>query len=601
MLLYSYYDNDTGIRITESIEYKEEEIEKSRKKFKGLKDEGIIISGNFEDSKWILSNEIHTTTLNFEFDEILYNKEAKERNMYTYKQFVNSVKSYAVLNIQKKSIQTTRQYLHVLKKYAIATNYFNEKKSKNGLDALGPLEHFAGILHYIEGYLQYTNFDGTEYYISLLDELIDEGLALARITSGDNKRRSLSDFQSMMLFDRIIDDFWKRVNNNSNKELKELYFPLYLWWKITNIIPLRLTEFCVTPYDCIEESSDGKFYIYLRRTSLKGNKKGRRRYVSYKLDEDYNIYKYVISKEIADSIKEYQEITKENRRDYNRLICYVSFVKRAYHYGDKLDSNSPLLDRKFTRESLQHLRNRFLTRIVQNEYNYEILESDKFIEERTVGIEDNETVIVEFKPLKDSQISAFRLGDIRHYAMINLVLSDVSPILIRELVDHEDINTSFHYFGNTSELVKCMSYIKYKEICKKEYDRVGKNKDNITIERILNQLEYSESIEIDNGRCISKYFISGQLNDCIPNDGECENCDFFIQEKAIGKETQKLKLKIIESRIDKEAELIANLLSSYKNTPKINKDLIQNTLKLQNSIKLYCDESAKNGGIIWDN
>ena len=601
MLLYSYYDSDTGIRITESIEYKEEEIEKSRKKFKELKDEGIIISGNFEDSKWLLTNEVHTTTLNIEFDEILYNKEAKKRNMYTYKQFVNSVKSYAVLNIKKKSMGTTRQYLHLFKKYTIATNYFNEKKSKNGLDTLGPMERFAPILQYTQGYLQYTNFDGTEYYISLLDELIDEALALARITSGDDKRRSLSDFQSMMLFDRIIEDFWKRINNNSNKELKEFYFPLYLWWKITNIIPLRLTEFCVTPYDCIEESSNGKFYIYLRRTALKGNKKGQRRYVSYKLDEDYKIYKYVITKEIADLIKEYQEITKGNRTDYNRLICYITYIKRAQPYGDKIDSNSPLLDRNFSRESLQHLRDRFLTRIVQDEYNYEILESDKFIEERTVGIEDNETVIVEFKPLKDSQISAFRLGDIRHYAMINLVLSDVSPILIRELVDHEDINTSFHYFGNTSELVKCMSYIKYKEICKKEYDRVGKNKDNITIERILNQLEYSESIEIDNGRCISKYFISGQLNDCIPNDGECENCDFFIQEKTIDKETQKLKLKIIESRIDKEADLIANLLSSYKNTPKINKDLIQNTLRLQNSIKLYCDESVKNGGIIWGN
>ena len=601
MLLYSYYDSDTGIRITESIEYKEEEIEKSRKKFKELKDEGIIISGNFEDSKWLLTNEVHTTTLNFEFDEILYNKEAKKRNMYTYKQFVNSVKSYAVLNIKKKSMGTTRQYLHLFKKYTIATNYFNEKKSKNGLDTLGPMERFAPILQYTQGYLQYTNFDGTEYYISLLDELIDEALALARITSGDDKRRSLSDFQSMMLFDRIIEDFWKRINNNSNKELKEFYFPLYLWWKITNIIPLRLTEFCVTPYDCIEESSNGKFYIYLRRTALKGNKKGQRRYVSYKLDEDYKIYKYVITKEIADLIKEYQEITSENRKDYNRLICYVTYITRAHLYGDTLSNDSPLFNRNFLRDSLLHLRDRFLIKIVQDEYNYEILESDKFIEERTVGIEDNETVIVEFKPLKDSQISAFRLGDIRHYAMINLVLSDVSPILIRELVDHEDINTSFHYFGNTSELVKCMSYIKYKEICKKEYDRVGKNKDNITIERILNQLEYSESIEIDNGRCISKYFISGQLNDCIPNDGECENCDFFIQEKTIDKETQKLKLKIIESRIDKEADLIANLLSSYKNTPKINKDLIQNTLRLQNSIKLYCDESVKNGGIIWGN
>ena len=56
------------------------------------------------------------------------------------------------------------------------------------------MERFAPILQYTQGYLQYTNFDGTEYYISLLDELIDEALALARITSGDDKRRSLSDF-----------------------------------------------------------------------------------------------------------------------------------------------------------------------------------------------------------------------------------------------------------------------------------------------------------------------------------------------------------------------------------------------------------------------
>ena len=49
---------------------------------------------------------------------------------------------------------------------------------------------------------------------------------------------------------------------------QELYFPLYLWWKITNIIPLRLVEFCIIPYDCIKESADGKNYIYLRRSCL---------------------------------------------------------------------------------------------------------------------------------------------------------------------------------------------------------------------------------------------------------------------------------------------------------------------------------------------
>lgn len=602
MLLYSYYDSGTGIRTTESIEYSEEEIEKSKKKFEELKDKKIIISGNFEDAEWVLTNEVMKSTLNFEFDEILYNKEAKKRNMYSYKQFVNSVKSYVVLTIQRKALLTTRTYVNLFKKYIIATNYFNKEKSRNGLDSLGPIEYASGKIQYIEGYVQYTNFEGSEYYSSLLDELLDESLAIQNTESSSrfNNRRKLAEFQSIMLFDRIIEDFWKRVKNDSNKELKELYFPLYLWWKITNIIPLRLTEFCVTPYECIEESTDGKFYIYLRRTTLKGNKKGQKRYVSYKIDEDYKIYKYVITKEIADLIKEYQEITNKNRRDYNRLICYVTY--RLKVHSDKLSNDSQLLCGNFGRDSLLNLRDKFLTKIVQDEYNYEILNSDKFVDERIVGIEANKkTVMVEFKPLKDNQISAFRLGDIRHYAMINLVMNDISPILVRELVDHEDINTSFHYFGNTSELVKCMSYIKYKEICKKEYDRVGKNKDNVTAQRIFNQLEYNNSIEVDNGRCISKYFIAGQLNDCLPTDGECENCDFFIQEKAIDKETQKLKLKIIESKIDKEAELIADLLKSYKNTPQINKSLIQNTLKLQNSAKIYHDTVIKNGGVIWDN
>lgn len=83
-------------------------------------------------------------------------------------------------------------------------------------------------------------------------------------------------------------------------------------------------------------------------------------------------------------------------------------------------------------------------------------------------------------------------------------------------------------------------------------------------------------------------------------DGECENCDFFIQVKGIDKETQKSKLKMIELKIDRESELIAELFRSYKNTSKINKELIQNTLKLQNSIKIYCDKTVKNGGVIWE-
>ena len=114
MLLYSYYDSDTGIKTTESIEYSDEEIEKSKRKFKELKDNKIIF-GNFEDTEWVLTNEIIKSTINFEFDEVLYNKELKIRNMYTYKQFVNSVKSYVVLTIESKGLESLKPLVSYLK------------------------------------------------------------------------------------------------------------------------------------------------------------------------------------------------------------------------------------------------------------------------------------------------------------------------------------------------------------------------------------------------------------------------------------------------------------------------------------------------------
>lgn len=597
MLLYSYYDSDTGIKTTESIEYSDEEIEKSKRKFKELKDNKIIF-GNFEDTEWVLTNEIIKSTINFEFDEVLYNKELKIRNMYIYKQFVNSVKSYVVLTIESKGLESLKPLVSYLKKYILATNYFNKEKSKVGIECLGAIQGASQAIRYINGYVQYASFEGIEYYSSILDELLEYSLSLkSSEVSACNGRRNLSDFQSIMLFNKIIEEFWVRVNNESNTELKELYFPLYLWWKITNIIPLRLIEFCITPYDCIPESTDGKFYIHLRRSSLKGQKKGPK-HVSHKIDDDYSIHQYVVSEEIADLIKEYKEITSKNRKDYSRLLCHVTYRLRTHPKGDKLSSDSELFCGNFGRGTLKNLRNRFFTEIVQDEYNYEILNSNEFVYEAIEN--EKKTVVIEFKPLEDNQISIFKLGDIRHYAMINLVMNDISPILVRELVDHEDVNTSFHYFGNTSELVKCISYMKYKEICKKEYNRGEKNNRTITMDRIFNQLEYKQSVEVDNGRCISKYFIAGKLNDCVYVDGDCENCDFFIQENPIDKATQKIKLKMLESKIDREAKLIAELLSSYKNTPKTNKNLIQNTLKLQNSVKIYHDKSMKNGGIIWE-
>ena len=67
------------------------------------------------------------------------------------------------------------------------------------------------------------------------------------------------------------------------------------------ILPLRVTEFLVTPKECLIKKNE-KYYLIVRRTSLKGDTSVTER---YKIDKDYKKYMYEITLPIANSIMEY--------------------------------------------------------------------------------------------------------------------------------------------------------------------------------------------------------------------------------------------------------------------------------------------------------
>lgn len=584
MILHREYNHDTGFIVNNLIEYNEEITKNSKMLLEKFRKEDIL-EGDFNDVKWILNDEYELSVLNFNFDEVAYTKESKERNMYTFEQFVDSVKSYVLLTITQRTGSTTKMCIYNLRKYIHETKYFNEKESKN----LNINEFDITTLRYIEGYLKFVQFDGVEYYLDLIEEQAQYILTVLKNNNNDN-RRKLADFQSIFLFNKIIEDFWE--NHNSEKEQ---YYPLYIWWKIASILPLRLKEFCITPYDCTEVNGD-KYFLKLRRSKIKG-RSGVTKSMEHKIDLDYTLKKYIITEEIVNLINEYKEITKKHREDYNLLLCYSTFKS----YSTCSYKNKNFLNYTFRRENLHSLLEKFFVNVVQDIYGYELLSYEEFKNRRISSIDnENNSIELEFKPLGVNEITLFRPGDIRHYAMINMVLNDINPILVKELVDHEDINTTFHYFGNISELVKCMSYIKYKDICDNKPRVIDGGRLSVSSARIFNQLEATISVEVDNGYCTSKYFAKGELNHCITVDCECENCDFFIKEKPLSKQQIKQKLDILESNIQQEANLIQALLNSYNNTNRENRALTRNFLKLQGSIQLYCDESIKNGGALWE-
>ena len=86
------------------------------------------------------------------------------------------------------------------------------------------------------------------------------------------KSRDLPCYQSILLFDYIINDFIQRTNI----EEKARYYPVLIWWKISSVIPLRPGEVYQLPKNCIYEKN-GKCYIHIERVK---NKYKRKQYSS---------------------------------------------------------------------------------------------------------------------------------------------------------------------------------------------------------------------------------------------------------------------------------------------------------------------------------
>lgn len=599
MIVVNDNTNENGVVVTQLIEYDEESIQKAIRVFEKYKEKGVIRS-EFSDDEWLLVNSLERVHLEFDFDEILYIRESKSRAMYTFQQFVNSVKSFVVLTMSDTTIEGMRNNLLALKKFIKNTKFFNPSFSEQRLKNIGDALYILVQVNFLEKFLNYIMFEGTSQYIDLLEEDLK---VLREITVRKEKestlnRRSLVDLQSIFLFDKLLNEFW---SNESDINKKALYYPLFIWWKIANIIPIRVKEFLLTSYNCIIPKDNGLYEINLRRSLIKGGNSSKK--ITHTLD-DFEEFSYPVSSEIVRLIDEYKELSKPYRKDNILLFChntYIHYASVGMLAGFKLSLRQRLEneDIKFKPEALRCTVHRFYKDIILKEKGMKLIGHEQIHKSKNghlfhvvEGEKDD------FEPLKPNEISIISLGDIRHFAMINMVLNDISPTLVRDIVRHKDINTSYHYFGNIDEVVKCLSYLKYKELCKYNPKDVIKEKQlNITANKIINAIELEDKkvIEMDNGYCSSVNFANGNLKDCIVVDGECEMCDYHTKTKCLTKEQRKARLDAFQKNVRKEGELLGELLASHKEGCMPSKELLQSKLRLQNAAAVYMQDVKKNG------
>jgi len=491
--------------------------------FKDYQSKGVILNKNFSDDEWLFTNQLKKLTLRFSVNEIAFRRTAGKWIGCSSRCFLDGVKIYVAFHMGSIEFPGIRE---IVRKLMLLTE--------------SPHADLLAETHMINFLKLLPGGETKDQVIENMEE---------RILFGSKKRingqqRVLADFDVYFKFNDALEKFWLKANLFE----KSFYFPLYFWWNLTAILPLRPTEFLLTPRKCIERKN-GENILTVRRTTLKNGK----RKIYYNIDGDYRLMKYSIPDKMASEIKKYLEATAEMPISPLNTL----FVQQPHYLHLNKSTLSDSIYYSYSK--LTYCLRRFQNDVMKSE-------SD----ERRIN-----------------------LGDTRHLAMISLIASGGSPVVCKELAGHEDINISAHYYSNISRFVECATYEMYRK-------QKGGSVD------ILRHKPFctGETIEINGGRCDSTAYISGSIGDCILNFGTngelgyCACCPHFID----GKSGRYLLFSDTDERkkvVDEDSKYLMRVLETVRKGKGCNEDIQSALLKLQHSSYQYSQCIYKNmGGLI---
>jgi len=449
----------------------------ARSQFDKLKKRGSIRNDSFKDNIWVMTNENKTTRMTFEINATNYENYCERTLGCSSKEFITYAKTFFVLNFGAS--------LNSLSKISAGNN-----KLIDYLCGSISAEELQGHSHTLTKFLaMFPNQSPS------IDELIDTINDISEKswfkTNPTSSQRNLVKYQSYLRFDNLLTKFWEGADEDEKKH----YLPVFLWWNLTSILPLRPTEFVLTPRTCLQKEGD-RYKLTFRRTKLKGNRNS----CTYNLEKDYSQVSYYVPKNLALSINNYIESTNvEYQSDINTLFC-------TQYFDTKISQNK--LNKHFTYSDLSNCLTDFYVNVLVIKSHIKVHNND------------NELNHIE---LQDDEIEQINLGDTRHLAMINLIVSGGNPVICKELAGHSDINISSHYYANIKSFVQAISFERLK---KQSVISPPVNQQKLRINT------YQKLA--DGGYCSSPKAEYGDYSDCLSGigaDGQllnCKYCSYYI-------------------------------------------------------------------------
>lgn len=496
-------------------------------------EKGIILTSDFDAHKWQTTNEYANISFLFNINLFHYKRVYEPIFGLGYEIFVNYLKSFIILSMDQHVLVSLQAFLRDIKRLVKETKQ-NILKDVYDIKITSPtlcIDFFSSLPCYETLIMN--------QFLEQLDNLITSQYELK-----PRKQRQLAQFQSYFTFNDILNDYWKQQLPD---EERLFYYPLYLWWQITAVVPLRPREFLLTQRECLSEEQ-GKYYLTLRRNNLKGKEKG----VSHKIAEDYYLTTYEIPERLALTIQHYLDLTK----DLASTKLDTLFVTDT-HYK-RWERRTGINNRFLTYTNLNTILKYFFNEVVSERYGYQVHYLDPP------------------SRLKANEINFIHIGDTRHIAMINLIAEGSSPVTAMLLAGHDNVTTSSHYFSNLSQFIECRSYQVYRKLTSSQTTyEISKAQRKYTVGKAYVQLD-------NKGRCYSPLYAIGNFSDClkvISNHAElgaCTSCPFY---RKVGKDYFTMD-KTFKKSIDQEALLVDQAIKRVRQGKGHIEDIGEALLKL---------------------
>lgn len=465
-------------------------IEESVERFDYFRSAGVITAGEYHSPAWCLSDEVRRRTICFELDDITAYRCGQELGC------------------------SAKQYQQAMRVVVTARFGYSLCTLCNNVAAMVQFAHTRQVPDdYAQALLLYD-------FLTLLPGNSNRRQDIMRELETRTcmphrhcrQQRNLACYKSYFRFDLILKDYWKTAPESD----KLVFFPVWYWWTVTSILPLRPTETVLTPRHCLSVS--GKTYrLTVRRTRLKGTVQAAK----YNINDDYELYSFPVPDHIAKEIESYIQATEHcYNSDIDILFCHLS--ENGYHY---------------TYRNLAQCLWKFYRDVILGKYHMTVPDC-------------------ECEDLQDDEIMRICLGDTRHIAMISLMLSGGSPSVCRELANHASIVTSAHYFSNISQFLDVLSLHVFRYSGPQVFSLQG--------ELILDQ-----KTPVEGGYCFSPKFRNGEYSDCgmvVSANGEfgdCRACQYFLP----GSKSFNMKMPMDEARqhLKEKTMLLRYALESIRN------------------------------------